>query len=211
MKNLLIFSLIVLGVIKCAFTQEQAKDATQDPQVIALLKEMAVLQSQTRSEQDSHAKAGAWLNLNRKADELAVRMTDLVRAIPNSGPITPTDDLNRLADRSAALGLSVAYCEIGTDWAANFIGYENYFKLWPDGPNADEAYWKSKVEPNVCGDFEGSIEEYQQGIARYSDFIKRFPNSSYAGRAKSQLAAYEGGLREEQNRQANPTPANPHN
>ena len=213
MRKTLICTLLMFCAITFSVSQNNSKiretNAKQDQQVISILKEMTALQSQITSAQNSQTKAEAWLNLNRKADALAVRMTDLLRETRDSGPLVPTDDLNRVADKSAALGISVNYCEIGTDWAANFIGYENYFKLWPDGPNADEAYWKSKVEANACGDFEGTLEEYQQGIERCSDFIKRFPNSSYTERAKSQLEAYQAGLREEQKRQANP--ANAHN
>src|SRR5262249_7521361 len=121
----------------------------------------------------------------------------------SSGPLTPTAELDQVAEKSEALGISIAYCEIGTDFAASFAGYDNYLQLWSDGPNADEAYWKSKTEPNACGDFEGTNEEYQEGTARYSEFIKRFPSSTLIARAKSQLEAYQAGLREQQN-QAKP-------
>jgi hypothetical protein len=169
---------------------------------------MATLHSQTNSAQRLQAKAEAWLNLNRKADALATRMTELLPKLPDSGPPTPTPELNQIADQSKALGISVNYCEIGTDWAADSTGYENYLNLWPDGSNADEAFWKSKVESNGCGDFEGTIEEYQHGVEMYSAFIKRYPSSSYVAQAKSQLSAYEAGLHEEQKRQAKPAPAN---
>jgi hypothetical protein len=42
----------------------------------------------------------------------------------------------------------------------------------------------------------------------YSNFLKRFPASSFITRAKSQLETYEAGLRELQNQQAKPAPAN---
>ena len=213
MNKILACVLLIFVAITVGFSQEQPKatemNVDRDLQIVSILKEMATLRSQINSVQDSHAKAKTWLDLNRKADELAVRMTQLMIRTPDSGPPTPTPDLERIVEKSTTLGITLAYCEIGTDWVANFTGYENYLALWPDGPNADEAYWKSKTEPNACGDFEGTVEEYQQGIDSYSDFIKRFPNSSYAARAKSQLDAYQAGLREEQKSQANP--ATPHN
>ncbi len=204
--------LLAFGVISLASSQEQPKaaeiNAERDSQIIAILHQMTSARSLMNSTQDLHAKAEAWFYLNHEADALAVRMTQLLTRAPNSGPPTLTPDFDRVVDKSTAVGISINYCEIGTDWAANFNGYENYLKLWADGPNADEAYWKSKTEPNRCGDFEGSIEEYQQGIDSYSDFIKRFPNSSYTARAKSQLAAYQAGLSEEQKRQASPSTHN---
>jgi hypothetical protein len=209
MRKLLIFVLASACVISLTSAQTQPTGATKDSQIVVLLKEMAVLQGQTNSAQNAQAKAAAWFNLNRKADALAKRMTELLPRAEDSGPPTPTGDLNQIAEKSQALGMSIAYCEIGTDFAASFEGYQNYLQLWPDGPNADEAYWKAKVEANGCGDFEGTVEEYQQGIARYSEFLKCYPSSSYAVRAKSQLEAYQAGLREQQNQQVKP--ANPQN
>jgi hypothetical protein len=212
MKMPFIYALLMWSAISLSVAQDQppatANNAAQDSQVISLLKEMATLQSQINSPQSSQTKAEAWLNLNRKADALATRMTELLPKVPDSGPPTPTPDLNQIADQSKVLGISVSYCEIGTDWAADSTGYQNYLSLWPDGPNADEAFWKSKVESNGCGDFEGTIEEYQHGVEMYSEFIKRYPSSSYVARAKSQLGAYEAGLREEQKREAKPASAN---
>ena len=207
MRKILIFALVTVCAIGLAPAQAHPTDATKDPEVVVLLKEMAALQGQTNSAQNNQARAEAWLNLNRKADALAKRMTELLPHTENSGPPTPTADLNQVAEKSQALGMSIAYCEIGTDFAAGFAGYENYLQLWPDSPNADEAYWKSKVEANGCGDFEGTIEEYQQGIAQYSEFIKRFPSSNLLARAKSQLEAYQAGLREQQQAK----PVNPQN
>jgi len=207
MRKLLIFVFITFGAMSFAIAETQ--DATKDPHVVALLKEMAGLQGQINSAQNQQAKAEAWLNLNRKADALAKRMTELLPRAENSAPPTPTAELNQIAEKSQALGMSIAYCEIGTDFAASFAGYHNYLQLWPNGPNADEAYWKSKVEANGCGDFEGTVEEYQQGIAMYSEFLKRYPSSSYAAQARSQLEAYQAGLREQQNQQ--PKPASPQN
>lgn len=212
MKTLFICALFMWSAINFSVAQDQppvtANNAAKDSQVISILKEMATLRSQINSAQSSQAKAEAWLNLNHKADALATRMTELLPKLPDSGPPTPTPELNQIANQSQALGIAVNYCEIGADWAADATGYQNYLTLWPDGPNADEAFWKSKVESSGCGDFEGTIEEYQHGVEMYSDFIKRYPSSSYVARAKSQLSAYEAGLREEQKREPKPAPGN---
>jgi len=214
MRKRFIFALLMVSTINLIAAQDQpqaASNVAADPQVVSILKGMATLHSQIDSAQTLQAKAEAWLNLNRQADVLAKRMTQLLPTTPGSGPPTPTPTLNQIADQSKVMGIVVNYCEIGTDWAADSAGYVNYLNLWPDGPNADEAFWKSKVEANACGDFEGTAEEYEQGIKMYGDFIKRFPASSFTARAKSQLEGYQAGLHELQDQQAKPAPANSHN
>jgi hypothetical protein len=195
-------------VIATRTAKAGANGAAQDAEVSTGLKEMAALHAQMESASNEQAKADAWLNLNRKADALAYRMSEIQSAVRNSGAATPSPKLQRIADKAKALGVPIGYCEIGDDWSAEPSGYANYLKLSPNGPSADEAYWKSKTEPSGCGDFEGSVEEYQQGIATYRDFIARYPASSFVKRAKDQLSGYEAGLREAQAQQAKPQPVN---
>lgn len=180
------------------------KEFLEDPPIASALKEMEALHTRISSAQSPRVKAEAWLNLNRNADLLVRRMTELQPPPKDSAPITPSASLARLAEKSKALGIDVSWCEIGEGWTANPTGYENYLQLWPDGPNADEAFWKSKVEADGCGDFEGSVEEYEQLIKLYRGFIERFPASSYVEQAKSQLKTYEDGLQEEKQRQQSP-------
>src|SRR3977135_2813685 len=117
MKMPFICALLMWGAISLSVAQDQppatANNAAQDSQVVSILKEMATLHSQTNSAQSSPAQAEAWLNLNRKADALATRMTELLPKLPDSGPPTPTPELNQIAEQSKALGISVNYCEIG--------------------------------------------------------------------------------------------------
>ncbi len=138
------------------------------------------------SVKDDKKKAQLWLELNRAADGLAELLSKKpVERTPQGPPdVVPAPDVR------------ILYCEIGNVWAAVPAGYQSYLKLWPDGPDADEAYWKTEVEPSGCGDFEGTEEEYRDGIKRYETFLQKYPNSRFAAQASSQLKAYQEGLEE---------------
>jgi hypothetical protein len=178
-----------------------AEGVLHDHQIASVMKEMGSLQAQVDSAQSAQLTAEAWLNLNRKADLLVQRMSEIQPLSKDSAPTTPTAGLVRIAKKAKALGIPVSFCEIGEGWVADPAGYEKYLQLWPAGANADEAFWRSRVEANGCGDFEGSIEEYEEGIKMYRGFIERFPSSSYMPEAKSQVAAYEKGLEEAKKRE----------
>lgn len=82
----------------------------------------------------------------------------------------------------------MTFCETGEGWNADTTGYQKYLQLWPVGPHADEAFWKSKVEQRN-GDFEPSVEEYEAAIKLYRGFVERFPASSHASEAKAQIVS----------------------
>jgi hypothetical protein len=118
-------------------------------------------------------KAHAWLELNRAADQLAELMgTD--------------KELESVAKQASALGVTVNWCEPGAHWFALGEGYEQYLQILPDGSEADDAWWMRRFRG--CGDSEGSKEEYAEEIQWYSEFLKRFPNSSsHAAEARLRL------------------------
>jgi len=127
---------------------------------------------------DSARKAQGWLRLNAAADRLAVILDNQV-------------DLKPLALKAAALGVSLDVCEPSRLWDAGTQGYERYLQLFPDGPQADEAWWKGRLSNGPrCGDNEGSPEEYRELIEKYSEFVKRFPHSEYVPRARQRLDEY---------------------
>jgi TolA-binding protein len=131
---------------------------------------------------DSARKAQAWLRLNAAADRLAEILDNQV-------------DLKSLAEKAAALGVSLDLCEMSRVWDAGTQGYEKYLQLFPGGPQADEAWWKGRLSNGPrCGDFEGSPEEYRDLIEAYSEFVKRFPNSEFVPRARQRLDEYRKGL-----------------
>ena len=137
--------------------------------------EMRVARTAADQAQDATRRALAWMDLNRAADRLAeLMLTD--------------ESLRPFAEQASALGVTVSWCEPGADWMAGTEGYEQYLKIFPDGPQADEAWWMGRLSHGPrCGDFEGTPEEYEQQIKAYSDFLMRFPNSHHAPEARQQL------------------------
>jgi hypothetical protein len=103
--------------------------------------------------------------------------------------------LEPLAKEATSLGVGVEWCEPGGSWAARSEGYEKYLTLWPDGPEADEAWWKGRVE-GWCGDYEGTAEEDRDMIATYAAFLKAFPKSGRAAEARKTMNELQQGLDE---------------
>jgi hypothetical protein len=178
---------------------DTAEGVLHDPQITAVMKKMAAFKAQVDSAQSEQARSEAWLNLNREADVLALRLSEILRLPTDSAPASPTAGALRIAEKAKALGIPVTFCEIGEGWNADTTGYQKYLQLWPAGPHADEAFWKSEVEQR-CGDFEPSVEEYEAAIKLYRGFMERFPASSYVPEAKAQIVALEKGLEEERRR-----------
>jgi len=133
-----------------------------------------------------HQQALNWLRLNLTADEFA-------QAISRS--TKPPEQLRGLAKQASSWGIQIQDCEPAGAWVARPTGYMKYLELWPDGPSADQAWWKIHMEG--CGDFEGSAEEYEEAIHRYEEFLNLFPHSSYAKQAKEQLRQLREELRGE--------------
>lgn len=125
---------------------------------------------------DSARQASAWFEMNRAAD----RLSDL---------IVGERDLRSFAEQATALGVTVEWCEPGGEWSTRTQGYEKYLQLWPNGPQADEAWWMGRV-PNGprCGDYEGTPEEDAELDRQYSEFLKRFPTSMHALEAEQRKA-----------------------
>ncbi|MGD0015412.1 MAG: hypothetical protein ABSD56_13480 [Bryobacteraceae bacterium] len=145
--------------------------------------EMRAARSAADRAPDSARKAHAWFEVNRAADQLA-------ELLLNDG------DLRPLAEEASALGVTVAWCEPGDEWFAKTQGYQQYLRIWPDGPQADDAWWMGRV-PNGprCGDFEGTRGEYEGLIQQYSEFLKRFPTSLHAPEARWRLQDIEKELK----------------
>jgi hypothetical protein len=80
----------------------------------------------------------------------------------------------KLGEEAGASGVEISLCDPSGRWGVPSTGYEKYLALWPDGPLADEAWWRSRVEP-WCGDFEGSDEEYAERAKVYSEFSSISP------------------------------------
>lgn len=175
---------------------DSAEGVVHDAQITAVMKKMAALKEQTDTAQNTQAQAEGWLNLNRAADVLAQRLSEMVRFPTDPAPASPSAGALRVAEKAKALGIAVSFCEIGEGWNADTTGYQKYLQLWAAGPNADEAFWKSGVEQR-CGDFEPSVEGYEAALKLYRGFIERFPSSHHVAEAKAEIADLEKGLEEE--------------
>ena len=129
-------------------------------------------------------RALAWLQVNRGADRVAdLLFHDRAAKV--------------LIEKAASFGVVLYSCELrGGTWVAGTEGYEEYLRLFPGGPEADEAWWMSRL-PNGprCGEFED--EELIRG---YSDFMARFPKSLFIPEARARLHQAQERLKAESER-----------
>ena len=146
----------------------------------ARLDEMRKLHQAIGQSKDHEVQARTWLELNVAAEALA----ETLGLDEKQGP---------LVHETEKLGVTVTWCEPSGSWAAGRQGYEKYLELWPRGPQADEAWWRGRVESS-CGDSEGTTEEYRHDIATYSAFLKQFPKSRHAAEAREALNGAREGL-----------------
>ncbi len=136
--------------------------------------------------------ANDWLTLQKKADKLADQLTK--RKMKPKEALALRDQL--LACLSV-IGVRLLYCEVGLDWEAGSEGFAHYLAALPNGLQADEAYWNTRVEPRGCGDFEPDVQAYLEGIQRYETFLQLFPSSRLRPRAVERLGLYRAWLEEE--------------
>ncbi len=131
-------------------------------------------------------RAQAWLQLNRGAD----RVVHLLFNDSAAGA---------LIEKAASFGVGVYSCEVsGGAWVVGTEGYDEYLRLFADGPEVDEAWWMSRLRHGPrCGEFEGSREEYEELIRGYSDFLARFPKSLFIPEARTRLHQAREGLEAE--------------
>lgn len=147
------------------------------PAMLSKLDEMKKLYVATATSAAGAEQAGTWFSLNRAADELASLMSEASRRDPKQ--------FSALEKETQSAGIDIRYCTVGSLWEAQTTGYKEYLALLPNGPVADEAWWKANAEG--CGDFEPSADNLEANVALYQDFLKRFPDSSHAAEAKHQV------------------------
>jgi hypothetical protein len=80
-----------------------------------------------------------------------------------------------------AAGMSITYCAPGEGYLRASTGWERYLELWPQGPEADVAWWNVHIEPPCCD------ECTPESLEPYRDFIRRFPASQLRLRAEQRL------------------------
>jgi outer membrane protein assembly factor BamD (BamD/ComL family) len=73
-------------------------------------------------------------------------------------------------------GISFHYYDPGANFEVGNEGYEEYLKLWPDGPEADEAIYKTHFGGRL---YPGSLTEIHDLIQRMREFVRKYPASRY--------------------------------
>lgn len=157
---------------------------------------------------DNHDQARAWLALQRYSDELTEALGDAPQAEcrdpkQSQAEVLPNCPGAALVKEANTLGASISYCDAGEGWLPGTDGYASYLKLWPDGPDADRAWWRTRVEPACCDECAParaedipsgpgifSREDLDNLIDRYSEFAKKFPNSTFRPEAEEKLRRY---------------------
>lgn len=154
----------------------------------------------TRAERDrdppGQQTAVAWLESNRAADRLINNLRTLREFMPNSEKAW-FEHTNPFILEAQSHDYWVGYCEPTGTWGATAKGYVRYLKIWPDGPDADEAAWFGALGNGPrCGDFEASIGEWETMVENYSAFIAQYPESHFAEEAAGVLVRARDGLEE---------------
>lgn len=136
----------------------------------------------------SHEKASAWRALQQAAD-------DLVRALPQdlsndacysaNKPVKETCPGYHAVEQAHAVGVPITYCGSGEAWLPTNRGWMEYLKLWPDGPDADRAWWNVNVVPPCCDECSYESAEAERRI--YQEFITRFPKSTLREEAERRV------------------------
>jgi hypothetical protein len=152
----------------------------------------------TRSAKDPHNKALHSYLLNDAADRYAYELNQERRQIKGSQVDwrAMKKDTSARVEHANQYGGSIKWCEYDADWTAGSPGYEAYLSLWPDGPNAEEAWWRGRLRHklNSCFDGEGSEEETVAFVSDYTEFLRRFPQGRHKREAAKLLKDFQADL-----------------
>ena len=151
-----------------------------------------------RSAKDIHSKTLHSYLLNNAADEYAHELNRKGGRFE-----TPMPDLAGLKSRTQpevgianSYGASIFWCEYDGDWTVRPQGYLDYLSEWPDGPYAEEAWWRGRLghKLNGCFDAEGSEEETVAFVHDYTEFLMRFPHGRHEAEARKLLKGFRADL-----------------
>jgi hypothetical protein len=86
-------------------------------------------------------------------------------------------------------GASLLLCEYSGRWTSNSSGYFDYLSGWPDGPLAEEAWWRGKLGYRLtgCSDAAGTEEETEDFVHNYTEFLAHFPHGKHENEARALL------------------------
>jgi len=160
------------------------------PSVPAALDAMRTAKQKLDRAVGSHEKAKAWRALQQAAD-------DLVRGLPQDLSNEQCYDSNKpgglretcpgypVVKQAQAVGMWITYCGSGEAWLPTNRGWAEYLKLWPDGPDADRAWWNVNVAPPCCDECSFESAEAERRVCR--EFINRFPKSPLRQEAERRM------------------------
>jgi hypothetical protein len=174
-----------------------------DPQV--LLEKIRESNAVITQSADDHEKAAAWMALQEAEEELLPTLPQHAPSElcnnpdPASSKVLPQCPGREIVEEAQRLGADIRYCGSGESWLQGTNGHEQYLKLWPDGPKADRAFWKTAVEPPCCDECGwNTSDDLKNLINTYSTFLQKFPNSSLKDDAEHKLHEYENLLKKEE-------------
>lgn len=163
------------------------------PDIFAIKSEYAALHAaQNTREEALHAYL-----LNDAAEVYADAMNQGIlqrrSATELSDPKAETQPMITQANRYRA---EIIWCEVNGDWTARPDGYLAYLDVWPDGPFAEEAWWRGKLGHRLtgCFDAEGTEEETADFVADYTEFLQHFPHGQHEKEARGLLKEFQAEL-----------------
>ncbi len=172
------FALILVVI---TLTMPAAADA--ETRLQSHLEVLREAKGRLESAHHAHEKAEAWLAFQ-------VSVEQLVKALPKNTPFDVCEDENTedvkrscpgadIVMQARKLGAHIYYNGAGEAYGTTDEGWRKYLEHWPDGPNADEAWWHVNVEPKCTDECstEAIGDPAESDAMRYAEFIERFPNS----------------------------------
>jgi hypothetical protein len=150
-----------------------------------------LLKNKNKIEQAKH-----WLLLQRISDRLADAMGIDLCLLRSSNPEECPN--NKVADKLQKMGISIGYCEPGESWMRTNDGYAKYLELWPDGPDAGEAYYYVHIDPPCCDEcsvgehdlYEIPVSGLKKLVEEHNWYIERFPKSVHLTYVRKQRDKY---------------------
>lgn len=147
---------------------------------------------------DSHSKALHAYLLNDAADRYAYRLNQdsMNNARYQADPQLKKREMEPEVQRANEYGASILWCEFSGDLTAASNGYEDYLSRWPNGPYAEEAWWRGKLlhKLNSCVDAVGSEEETADYLRQYEEFLRHFPHGKHERQAREALQEFRKDL-----------------
>jgi hypothetical protein len=184
-------------------------DAAKAQAAVSVSVSISELQHQyaaLRSAKNIHSKALHSYLLNNAADEYAYELNQEGGRFERptldwEGWKSRTGLVTQIANR---YGAAILWCEVDADWTARSQGYLDYLSEWPDGPHAEEAWWRGRLgrKLNSCLDAEGSEEETAAFVHDYTEFLMHFPHGKHEKEARELLKGFQADL-ESYNEKAN--------